>query len=211
MDQLLLAGQPCSEAEWNLTQNGLQWKVNNKRKWTYDSGRSINLPSPECQNKRESRSWVHLGKNFILPKEQAAYWKEAASPEWSKGGKRSEKMLRVSWTIHSLFSSRDGITSTFSTTDPQKLRFASHAIPTDLGWTLPSELELTVDLVQSRNSTWPRSQVFKDNSQIPTVYPRTQDVLSGQCGLLCLAVARASQRLTRDLTWLLCKGCAPSA
>lgn len=120
MDQLLLAGQPCSEAEWNLTQNGLQWKVNNKRKWTYDSGRSINLPSPECQNKRESRrSWVHLGKNFILPKEQAAYWKEAASPEWSKGGKRSKKMLRVSWTIHSLFSSREGITSTFSTTDPQ--------------------------------------------------------------------------------------------
>lgn len=31
MDQLLLAGQPCSEAEWNLTPNGLQWKVNKKK------------------------------------------------------------------------------------------------------------------------------------------------------------------------------------
>lgn len=31
MDQLLLAGQPRSEAEWNLTPNGLQWKVNKKK------------------------------------------------------------------------------------------------------------------------------------------------------------------------------------
>lgn len=210
MDQLLLAGQPCSEAEWNLTQTGLQWKVNNKRKWTYDLGRSINLPSLECQNKREPRrSWVHLGKNFILPKERAVYWKEEASPEWSKEGKRSKETWRISWTIHSLFRG-EGVTSTFSTTGPQKLRFASHAIPTDLGWTLPPEPELSVDPVQSRNSTCPRSQPVKDNSQIPTAYPRTQDVLAGQCGRLCLVVARASWRLPRDLTWLLRKGCAPS-
>ena len=35
------------------------------------------------------------------------------------------------------------------------------------------------------------------------MHPRAQDILSGQCGLLCLVVARASRRLVRDLAWLL--------
>lgn len=62
--------------------------------------------------------------------------------------------------------------------------------------------ELSTDLIQSRNSTWPRSQLVKDNSQTPAVHPRAQDILSGQCGLLCLVVARASRRLLRDLARL---------
>lgn len=35
----------------NRTPNGLQQRVNNERKLIYDSGRCINLSSPECQNK----------------------------------------------------------------------------------------------------------------------------------------------------------------
>lgn len=210
MDQLLLAGQPCSEAEWNLTQNGLQWKVNNKRKWTYDSGRSINLLSPECQNKREPRrSWVHLGKSFISPKEQAPFWKGEASPEQSKEGKSSKEMLRISWIIHPLFTG-EGVTSTFPAQIPPKAEISQpcHSRRSWLNFTTSlhgsgGEPELSIDLIQSRNSTWPRSQLVKDNSQIPAMSPRTQDVLSGQCGLLCLAVARASWRLVRDLAWLL--------
>lgn len=117
MDQLLLAGQSCSEAEWNLTPNGLQWKVNKKRKWTYDLGRSINLLSPKCQNKRvPRRSWVHLGE-FHFAKGMNSLLKGKSKP-WAKQRRQKEEMFRISGTKHSLFS-REGIKSTFSTRFPK--------------------------------------------------------------------------------------------
>lgn len=96
---------------------------------------------------------------------------------------------------------------TFSTIDPKKQRFSNHTNSMDLSWTLPLHPELSRDLVQSRNSLWPRSQVLKDNIQVLSVCCRTQDIPSVRVGYFALGLPelpKADQRQNLTLVQGLC-------
>lgn len=68
------------------------------------------------KQKEPRRSWVHLGKNWILLKEQAVSWREQVNLEWSKENRSSMETLRINWTTHRFFIG-EGITLNFSTID----------------------------------------------------------------------------------------------